>query len=200
MTIDALKFHGVERITVVAGHLEHVMRHHLSHVSGLEIDIVTNPRFHDTNSMFSLLLGLSHIDETFWLIEADVAFEPRVLNCERRFPITWLVDSTSELEGSWIRSDKTGRASGVDIVRDTNHLPRGAGKSVGIIHVSSQAIGTLRQWLAMDLLDRRECCYYDLTLGHNMPTDVIGVCDVAGHSWYEVDTWADLRTAEKLFR
>jgi choline kinase len=68
-----------------------------------------------------------------------------------------------------------------------------------MLHVSGEAVGTLRQWLTMDLLDRHENDYYDLTLGRRMPADEIGVCDIAGSRWYEVDTPDDLRRAEELF-
>jgi choline kinase len=198
-TLDALRQSGIQRVTVVAGHLEEVMRSHLEISSAFEIEVVSNPRFRETNSMFSLLLGLSQIDEAVWIIEADVVFEPALLDHEPRFPITWMVDRSSRIEGAFVHAEDTDRASRVDIIRDPGAIPDGAGKSVGIVHVSRETVGTLRQWLAMDLLDRRETDYYDLTLGRRMPTDEIGICDVAGFRWYEVDTAEDLRRAEELF-
>jgi L-glutamine-phosphate cytidylyltransferase len=196
-TLDALQKNGIERVTVVAGHLENVLRNHLA--NRREIDIIANPRFRETNSMFSLLLGLSHIDEAVWVIEADVVFDAALLDREPRFPITWIVDRSSRLEGAFVHADESDRATRVDIIRDPNMIPDGLGKSVGMLHVSREAVGTLRQWLTMDLLDRRENDYYDLTLGRRMPIDEVGVCDIAGARWYEVDTPEDLRRAEELF-
>jgi choline kinase len=196
-TLDALRTNGVERMTIVAGHLVNVLRDHLA--GARDVEIVVNPRFRETNSMFSLLLGLSRIDEAVWVIEADVVFEPALLDRAPRFPITWIVDRASRLEGAFVHADANDRATRVDIIRDPNLIPNGLGKSVGILHVSREAVGTLRQWLAMDLLDRRENDYYDLTLGRRMPVEEIGICDIAGARWYEVDTPDDLCHAEELF-
>lgn len=199
--IERLKEHGVDRITVVAGHLESVLRQHLlGRPRSCELRVVYNPRFAETNSMFSLLLGLAHVDEPTWIVEADVVFEPAVLTGPLTHPLTWLVDrSARHLDGAFVLTEGSDAALGVEIVRDLRLIKPGSGKSVGILHADRDAVGSLREWLTIDLLDGRQMEYYDLVLSRRLPDPTVGVCDVAGRRWFEVDTADDLAQAERLF-
>lgn len=199
--IAALRQNGVERFTIVVGHLEQVVRDHLAKSMGeYGLSFVSNPAYRKTNSMFSLLLGLAHVDEAIWIVEGDVVFDAGMLAQTPSFPITWVVDTSARhLDGAFVLADANGAANAVEIVLDIGAIKPGAGKSVGIVHVAANALGDLRHWLIQDLLERREKDYYDLTLGRRLPVASIGTLDIAGYRWYEVDNQADLAKAESMF-
>jgi hypothetical protein len=68
-----------------------------------------------------------------------------------------------------------------------------------MLHAEPIAIGWLREWLSLDLLERREGDYYDLVLSRRLPHPGVRTLDIAGARWYEIDNAADLGQAERLF-
>jgi choline kinase len=197
-SLGALRANGVRKVTVVTGYLEEVLRAHIRRADGLDIEFVSNSRYRETNSMFSLLLGLAGAAEPLWVVEADDVFEPALLDFVPAFPLTWVVDrSARHLEGAFV-TESGGKAQAVEIVRDVRLVREGMYKSVGILFLDRAVLAALRNWLAMDLLDRRENDYYDLVLGRRLPAPEVGVADIAGKAWYEIDSPEDLQRAEAM--
>lgn len=74
--VDLLRDAGVAEIVVVTGFEEEQVRRAL----GEEIRYVHNPRFDETNSLYSLDLALETFEGPFFCMNADVLFHPRLLD------------------------------------------------------------------------------------------------------------------------
>jgi 2-aminoethylphosphonate-pyruvate transaminase len=69
---------GIERIVIVTGHLaeqfEHVKRRYHE-----KVQLIHNPHFADSGSMYSLYCARHCVDEAFLLLESDLVYERRAL-------------------------------------------------------------------------------------------------------------------------
>ena len=57
----------------------------------------------------------------------------------------------------------------------------------------------MRRWLREGVRAGRRNDYYDLILADHLAEGDVGVANVAGHTWYEIDTPEDLGRAAELF-
>jgi choline kinase len=73
--IAALRAHSVDAITVVVGY----RRDAIEQVCGREVEIVYNPDFASTNSLYSLWLARDLLSEGFVVMNSDVLFHPHLL-------------------------------------------------------------------------------------------------------------------------
>jgi choline kinase len=74
--IDALRAAGIRDLVVVAGcQADRVRRE-----AGTGVTIVENPRFGETNSLYSLWLARGHLAPGFIVLNCDVLFHPRLLD------------------------------------------------------------------------------------------------------------------------
>ncbi len=69
---------GITRIVIVTGHLfEHYQ--HLQRRFQDTVQLVHNPHFADSGSMYSLFCARHHVNGTFLLLESDLVYERRAL-------------------------------------------------------------------------------------------------------------------------
>ena len=69
---------GIQRIVIVTGHLaEHFEAMKARY--GESVELIYNPHFADSGSMFSLYCARHCVDESFLLLEADLVYERRAL-------------------------------------------------------------------------------------------------------------------------
>lgn len=77
--IDNLLVNGVEEIYVVDGFKAEVLAEHLKEIYP-QVHIVSNPRYAETNNMYSLYLTSKYVKgEDFLLMNADVYFDSNVI-------------------------------------------------------------------------------------------------------------------------
>ncbi len=69
---------GIERIVIVTGHLSEQIAP-LKARYGERVELVHNPHFADSGSMYSLYCARHCVDEPFLLLEADLVYERRAL-------------------------------------------------------------------------------------------------------------------------
>ena len=69
---------GIQRIVIVTGHLAEQFKY-LQTRYGQTVQLVHNPHFADSGSMYSLYCARHGVDEDFLLLEADLVFESRAL-------------------------------------------------------------------------------------------------------------------------
>jgi 2-aminoethylphosphonate-pyruvate transaminase len=88
-SIETLRRNGVRRIVIVTGHLFQKIEDLASHYSYVEC--VFNPKYDTFGSLFSLLITEHHVREAFYLLESDIVYEEKALECdnvERPYIIT----------------------------------------------------------------------------------------------------------------
>lgn len=81
--ISAFRAVGVDRFVIVVGYRAEDIRQQLAR-EGDSFTFVQNPRFAETNTMYSLYLARHHFDEGFFFANGDVLFDRRLT--ERLLP------------------------------------------------------------------------------------------------------------------
>jgi len=69
---------GIQRIVIVTGHLAEQFEH-LQIRYGKAVQLVNNPYFADSGSMYSLYCARHYLGESFLLLESDLVYERRAL-------------------------------------------------------------------------------------------------------------------------
>lgn len=69
---------GIQRIVIVTGHLAEQFEH-LQIRYGKAVQLVNNPYFADSGSMYSLYCARQYLGESFLLLESDLVYERRAL-------------------------------------------------------------------------------------------------------------------------
>lgn len=193
--------HGVQKAIIVVGHLkENVINRIGSSYQGVSIEYVVNGDYQITNSMFSLLLALRKCDEPAWVLEGDVFFDGTILDLPFKGDFSWFGDSSiRDLDGAYLGTDAESRVVSLDIIRDLELLRAGHHKSVGLLHLTSEGLRTMRQWLDTAVGEGKTNLYYDLIAVEHLEDYPIYLVDVKGNRWFEIDTNEDLVRARKLF-
>jgi 2-aminoethylphosphonate-pyruvate transaminase len=76
---------GIERIVIVTGHLAEQFEH-LQIRYGQAVQLVHNPHFADSGSMYSLCCAWHCVDAAFLLLESDLVYECRALTICLEYP------------------------------------------------------------------------------------------------------------------
>lgn len=193
---------GVESMKIVIGHCGQRIRARFGDsFLGMRLEYIENPIYQKTNSMYSLHLGMQGMAGPMWVLEGDVAFEGKILHFAHPADISWFIDSqATHMDGAFLRADSCGVVNSLRIIRPPEKAGHGDLKSIGILHLSPAAVPIVRQWLSMGLENQQHNLYYDLILAEHLKERLISAVDIQGSRWYEIDTPADLRTAQELFR
>lgn len=188
--VRALNAAGVDDVSIVVGYEHEQVRSAV----GAEARYVVNPRFAETNSMYSFLLAGSVIHDDVVVMNSDLFFDPSMIAC-------LLEDDDDALlyDSDSGGDDEEMKVEVVDghLVEMAKDLPpdRVSGENVGILRLSvATALDTIvaaraiasaggeRAWLA--------------TAINRVATDHPILCrDVSGSSWVEIDFPEDLRRA-----
>jgi len=199
--LESFAAHGCREVRIVTGHLAGLVRDTITeNFAGMTIRYINNPDYATTNSMFSLAMGLEGLDSGTWVLEGDVFFAPSILKLYPPPDIAWFVDSaTRQLDGAYVEANRQNRALSLRIIRDLKLLQPNQHKSIGMLCLTHSGVRQLQNWLQHGIATGRQNDYYDLILGDHMHDAAIQIVDVAGHRWFEIDNYADLESAAKVF-
>jgi choline kinase len=200
-TLSTLGTHAFERILIVTGYKEELIRDSVPRLSaGAPVEFVRNARYEETSNAYSLWLALARsAGAPTVVLDADILFHPeiltRVLETRRPNVIALRESSTTGEEEVKIEQDASGR-----ILRIGKEIPpeRAAGESIGIERFSSPSGARL-----LEVLARRkgrnefyEASFQELLdAGEDMRSVPCG--DLPS---IEIDTPEDLREAENVAR
>lgn len=190
LQLEALARSGADNVTVVVGY-----RHEEVRAAAFgEANFVYNPRFAETNSLYSFLLAQAAVKDDVLVLNGDVLFPfellRRLLEPEGS---AFAFDSGSGLEDEHMKVQLSrGR-----LVRMSKQLPTAQvhGENVGVLHLSAQtaqaaflaaaelvSAGHHRAWIGSAVTA--------IAGGH----EILGV-DMLGLPWVEIDFPADLALA-----
>lgn len=205
--LDDLAALSLSRVVLVVGHGAAPLRAALGdRYAGLPICYVYNPDYRTTNNSYSLALAAAELcaDDTL-LIESDLVLHPAILRgCAAAADSVAAAVAPFE---PWM--DGTATTVGDDgfvgrFLPRGSYDPAGAGlfKTVNLYRLGRDFCGeellpALRAQLAMGGAQR----FYEEALGDLVAAERARVrALVVGRlPWYEIDTPADLRAAERLF-
>jgi choline kinase len=204
--VSCLREQGFKRLVVAVGHLEQHIRRYLDvHAADLIVEYVRNPLYRTTNNIYSLWLAGSEIDEPFLLVESDLIFEaplleglliPDKIAVSRMLP--WMNGTTITMDSSGhvasfhgAPAPRIGRAAPL---RDDAY------KTVNICSLSLATWRRVLSRLDRVIADGRVNEYYEVVFAEMVADGSLSLECVLFDSdqWYEVDTLADLRGAERI--
>ena len=206
-TLDALEWAGVRHCVVVVGYLGQQIRKRIGQWSGnLRVSYVENPRFQETNNLYSLWLARHELDDDLLLLEGDLLFESAILGdlLWAPQPDVAVVDRFQPpMDGTVILvQDGTSTSMVLKSEQGDRFDYRTALKTVNIYKLSRS---TLRHRV-LPLLDRyveqgRTGIFYEAVLAELIARGELRLATLPTETrrWVEIDTLEDLRQAERLF-
>ncbi|MBN4080027.1 phosphocholine cytidylyltransferase family protein [Beggiatoa alba] len=204
MMISNLQDCGINEVVFVLGYLQDQIKNFVQiNFPNLNPYYVTNERYADTNTGFSLMLAKKLInDSAFIKFDADVVFDKAILqnliNCE--YANCLCIDKNINLDAEEIKV----------IIKDENRVvkasktvnPKDAiGESIGIEKISSETATLLFAELELMMQDKQNYQEYyegayERLIEKNVPFHAL---DISGLKWTEIDTKDDFATAKKIF-
>ncbi|MFV1984601.1 MAG: NTP transferase domain-containing protein [Thiohalomonadales bacterium] len=195
---------GINEVVFVLGYLQEQIKEFVNqNFPDLTAHFITNDRYADTNTGFSLMLAKDLIKESdFIKFDADVVFEKEILvkliECE--YPNCLCIDKNINLDAEEIKV----------IIEDENRVvkasksvdPKDAmGESIGIEKISSETAKLLFNELETMMADEQNHQeYYEGAYERLIETNVpFYALDITGLKWTEIDTKEDFITAKRIF-
>ncbi len=197
--IDNLLINGVEEIYVVDGYKAEILANHLRTICP-NVQVVSNPRFAETNNMYSLFLTAQYVKgEEFLLMNSDVYYDASIIR--------------GMLEGdnqSKIACDKSGylEESMKITIGDNkiNHISKKITEeehyavSIDVYRISSEDSNVLFKEIEDTILERKDENSWTEVALDNIFKDTNFQPYVIDGRWYEIDNHDDLHKAEEIFK
>lgn len=199
--ISNLLKHGFKRLVVVTGHLENRIREELGHSRGkLKIEYVHSSKYKTTNNIYSLWIARKYISEPFVLLESDLVFDESLLE-GMLYPDRIALDNFgSWMNGTGVTLTDTGSVNA--FTSGNEKTPNEATyKTVNIYSLSRTSWNAVSRRLDAVISAGKVNDYYETVFSDLVDEGVLSFQKVSFEDkpWYEIDTIADLREAEKLF-
>lgn len=202
--VDAILDAGIKEIIVVTGYRAEQIKEFL-HESypTISFQFIHNEHYFETNTGYSLLLAKQAVgSDAFIKFDADVIFEDAILKKLLKNPASALcIDKNIHLEAEEVKviTDESMRVVEVGKKLDPKLAK---GESIGIEKIDYAAGKVLFSELGK-LMRHKENWqeYYDDSYTTLTKKGIpMYAVDITGLKWVEVDTIADFKRAEKLFR
>jgi len=207
--INGLKANGIRNIVIVTGYrADELKQFLLGRYAQINFTFVNNPRYRETNNIFSLALAFNEIeiDDDILLIESDLIYEDRVISkiINNPYPNTALLDKyRSGMDGTVVAVSKDIITSIIPPhLQDEKFDFSDKYKTLNIYKFSrdfcSKNFRKLLTYYANVIDDN---CYYELILGIliYVQKEVIHAEILHGEEWSEVDDPNDLRVSDFVF-
>jgi choline kinase len=190
--LEALADHGVGPVLLVLGYRGEAVRE----VVGEAADYITNTRWEETNSLYSLWLARDWVKGPFLLLNCDLLFHPEI------------IDRALEGSGNVLVYDSTssgGREQTKVAIRERRVLdlgkdvPVGAsrGESLGLLKFNADGARALFESVEALIQQGHENTWVTEAVRTTCSTVPIHGVNVAGLPWVEVDFPYDLEQARR---
>jgi len=204
MMISHLQGCGINEVVFVLGYLQEQIKGFVkTNFPDLKAHFVTNVRYAETNTGFSLMLTREYIKESnFIKFDADVVFDKEILKklIECEYVNCLCIDKNINLDAEEIKV----------IIEDENRVikasktvnPKDAvGESIGIEKISSETAKLLFAELEKMMEDEKNHQeYYESAYERLIEKSVpFYALDISGLKWTEIDTKEDFIIAERIF-
>lgn len=207
--IDGLYDNGVRNIIVVTGYLADDLSNYLvKNYSNIKFEFIHNPRYRETNNIYSLALAMTstEIDDDLILIESDLVYDSSVIKriINSKYTNVALVDKfRSGMDGTVVTIQDNVITSIIPThLQGTNFNFSDKYKTLNIYKFSKEFCNTtFKQLLTYYAKIIDDNCYYELILGIliYMQRETIYAEIINGEEWSEVDDPNDLNVCEFIF-
>ncbi len=207
--LHALASQGITEAIIVVGYMGEMVRKRIgARFAGVDIRYVEAPDYAKTNNIRSLWDARDYLDQDLVLLEADVAFDPEVVEALLRHSGSSAAVAPYEpaLSGTVVRRARDGRVTSFILGADQGPQFDNANtfKTVNIYLLRKQL---LREHIVPRLCNvinaghvngYYESIFRDCLLDKTSPFEIAAV-DVSSSRWSEIDDDRDLDAAEFLF-
>ena len=197
--IHSLQLHNFKRLVIVVGHEANCIRNFLgTRAGGMDIEYINSPLYNTTNNIYSLWLARNVIEEPFLLIESDLVFDPEMLKgmlYPDRIAVAKLHPWMSGTTVAVNNSRKVVKFHCGPQKHNDNQY-----KTVNIYCLSAITWQLVRERLDQHISENRVNGYYETVFADMVNDGCLSFSPVFfdAKRWYEIDTIADLRAADKV--
>lgn len=198
--VESLRAQGIDRLIVVIGYRGDLIRKFLrQNASDMRIDYVTNVDYASTNNIYSLWLARDQVREPFLLVESDLVFETSMLDDMLQPDRIAISTMLPWMNGTTVVLDSAQRVTAF-------HLNSVKGderqyKTVNLYSLSLPTWKKLEAKLGSYISQQQLSGYYEIALADMVSEGTLSFDAIFfdANRWYEIDTLADLREADKLY-
>jgi len=196
--IDSLFFAGVQEIGIVIGYEKSQIVRHVTRRYSRSLDrirFIENPRFSETNNIYSLWLARNWLKgDSFVCLNADVAFDAAVLPAalSSAAPITMIVDR------AWRDETMKVTISGTRITRMSKQISRDefSATYIGITVFDKRIASQFLEKIHNLVLDGKDRVFFNAGVQQLADEGIrVGYVETGGLPWAEIDDPSDLTFA-----
>ncbi len=195
-----LRAQGIERLVVVIGHMGTQIRNFLDSRAGdMQVDYIYSPDYRTTNNIYSLWLAREQIKEPFLLVESDLVFDASMLTEMLRPDKIAVSPIRPWMNGTTVTVSPGQRVMAFHAKGVEGDIPHY--KTVNIYSLSPPSWDEVIKRMSHYISEGRVNEYYEAVFADMVADGMLSFEAVFfdPHNWYEIDTIADLREAEKMF-
>lgn len=201
-TVENLRHAGIADIILVTGYRAEQIREFLTaRYAGLRVTYVHNPRFEETNNIYSLWLTKDRVlGKDILLLDSDILFDWRILSLLYASPrescLAIRHDRGLGEEEIKVRTDARGL---ITAIGKEVRAAEAAGESIGIERFSAAFAGELFRILdRMILAENRVSIFYEAAFQETIDRGAeLAPVDVGAFRCIEIDTAEDLERARR---
>jgi choline kinase len=197
--IDSLQLHNFKRLVIVVGHEADCIRNFLgTRAGGMEINYITSPLYNSTNNIYSLWLARKMIDEPFLLIESDLVFDPKMLEGMLHPDRIAVANLHPWMSGTTVAINNHRKIE--KFYCGSHKHNKNQYKTVNIYSLSAKTWQLVKERLDHYISENMVNGYYETVFADMVNEGCLSFTPVFFNArlWYEIDTIADLRAAEKV--
>jgi len=195
---------GISEVIFVLGYLQQQIKEYVKkHFPQLKFDFVTNEKYAETNTGYSLMLVRDLLQNSgFIKFDADVMFDKEILvkllECD--YQTCLCIDKNINLDAEEIKVIINGD-NRVLRANKTVNPHKAMGESIGIEKIDHETAKLLFSELEVMMQSKQNHQeYYEAAYERLIENGVpFYALDITGLDWTEIDTKADLMAAQKIF-
>jgi len=193
----------VDEVVVVTGFANERVDAVVEKVSGVNVRTLHNPMFAHTDNLGTCWEARFEMDGPFVLMNGDTLFEAavlqRLLTNDKGFPITLTSDSKSHYD----LDDMKIIADGDRLLKVSKQLDISLvhGESIGLMVFNQDGANAFTAKLE-EMMDKSDALklWYLSAIDQLASSGIVGICQIQGLSWCEVDDAADFKAAADVVR
>lgn len=190
---------GIRHIVIVTGHLAEFFEPLSAKYDGI-VQLVHNPLYAESGSMYSLYCARHHLDEDFLLLESDIIYERKALTSCLERPdknIVLLSGCTNSSDEIFVETNLEGHLVSMSKNRDDLGAAI-AGEFVGISKISQRLFGVMLSSAKESFLTTRHVDYETDCLVSSAGLVAVNCHLVEDLIWSEIDDASHLGRARNV--
>lgn len=191
----------IDEVVVVTGFAYEMVDSIVDKVEGIKVRTLHNPMFAHTDNLGTCWEARFEMDEPFVLMNGDTLFEAavlqRLLSSEKKYPITLVTDTKSHFD----LDDMKIVADGERLLKVSKQLDIRlvSGESIGLMVFDQTGANAFTRQLEV-MMDKSDALklWYLSAIDQLAGEGLVGICQIHGMSWCEVDDASDLASAANV--